>query len=109
MANQYGHLDDVTIYVPSAGEFVHISEGSGDNLSQEDMDNGYVDYVYYDTLTLHWGDTLQEYNGGMKLLERDFCEEYPDTEDGKAKLIADILDLEYYNSELEYIEIQNNN
>lgn len=28
---------------------LHVQEGTGDNLSREDVKNGFVDYIYYDT------------------------------------------------------------
>ena len=43
-------FDDVYIYVPSEQQIIKISEGSGDNLSEEDMAEGYVDYIYYEQL-----------------------------------------------------------
>lgn len=32
----------------STGYIYRITEGTGDNLLQEDIDDGYVDYIYYD-------------------------------------------------------------
>lgn len=32
----------------STGYIYRIAEGTGDNLLQEDIDEGYVDYIYYD-------------------------------------------------------------
>ena len=51
------------------GRWWHIKEGTGDNLSQEDIDNGFQDYIYYD-----YYDSLNDindenpYDGGMILL-----------------------------------------
>ena len=48
----------------------HICEGTGDNLFPEDVEDGYIDYIYYDTY-----ETLEDaYNGntnggGMVLLD----------------------------------------
>lgn len=109
MANLYGNLDDIVIYLTGLGEFMRIAEGEGDNLTDVDIANGNVDYVYYTTYTLHWGDTLQEFDGGMMMLRNEFGIEYPNTDAGKAKLIRDVLDFHYGNCELDFIEIENNN
>ena len=49
-----------------------VSPGDGSNLHQEDIDNGYVDYLYYDTyLNLFTYRDGEEYDGGLILLERE--------------------------------------
>ena len=40
--------DDLFLYVPEARQAIRIAEGSGDNLHQEDIEDGYVDYIYYE-------------------------------------------------------------
>ena len=53
------------------GCYFYIREGTGDNLSQEDIDNGYVDYIYYDifeTLNDVHEDNIKD--GGFILLEK---------------------------------------
>lgn len=53
------------------GYWWRIAEGTGDNLTQEDIDNGYVDYIYYDYYESL--DDVKEdyiYDGGMILLEK---------------------------------------
>lgn len=53
------------------GYWWHICEGTGDNLLQEDVDEGYVDYIYYD-----YYESLLDirednvHDGGMILLKR---------------------------------------
>lgn len=53
------------------GRWWHICEGTGDNLLQEDIDEGYVDYIYYD-----YYDSLIDvkedsaHDGGMILLKK---------------------------------------
>ena len=50
---------------------VHIQEGSGDNLDQQDLDAGYVDYIYFDT----WdGVGTMHGDGGMALLTKPYGE-----------------------------------
>ena len=40
------------LYVPEMRQIIRIAEGTGDNLLEEDMDAGYVDYIYYDQYML---------------------------------------------------------
>lgn len=53
------------------GRWWHIKEGTGDNLTQEDIDNGYVDYIYYDYYE-SLDDVNQDniYDGGMYYLKK---------------------------------------
>lgn len=41
-------FDTIFIYVPAVDQIVRISEGSGDNLTDENIKAGYVDYIYYE-------------------------------------------------------------
>lgn len=51
----------------------HITEGTGDNLLQEDIDAGYVDYIYYDYYK-SFDDVKEDYtyDGGM-IVTRKLC------------------------------------
>ena len=42
-------FDEIYIYVPSKKQIIRIAEGSGDNLTDDDLGQGYVDYIYYET------------------------------------------------------------
>lgn len=57
------------------GRIFKISEGTGDNLLDEDVANGYVDYInydYYDTLNdLADGNS---HDGGMVLLKKNYAD-----------------------------------
>jgi hypothetical protein len=48
--------------------FIHIEEGSGDNLTHEDETDGYVDYINYTNYSYNGGGELDEEDGGMCLL-----------------------------------------
>jgi len=55
------------------GYWWHICEGTGDALTQEDLDEGYVDYIYYDYYECL--DDVNEdsaYDGGMILLKKPY-------------------------------------
>jgi hypothetical protein len=53
----------------------YIREGTGDNLSSEDQDEGYVDYIYFDKYE-SLKDVLdnEEYDGGMYLLKKAYTD-----------------------------------
>ena len=53
------------------GRWWNITEGTGDNLTQEDIDNGYVDYIYYDYYDSLDAIQFQDaHDGGMILLKK---------------------------------------
>ena len=90
MADQgYGTYNDVFIFVPEKRQIIHISEGSGDNLLQEDIENGYVDYIYYSQYGLDTG--MPEAGGGMVLLEEMLGDKYRCMEE----CIPDVLEMAY--------------
>lgn len=72
--------NEITVYIPSLGLFLMASEGSGDNLTQEDIDNGSVDYTYIEVYEYKDRD-LVESDGGLLLLDKPFKEKYPDIKD----------------------------
>ena len=83
-------------YVMDTGEIIIANEGTGDNLLQEDIDAGYVDYVYYTTYSVT--DTVEEEDGGMMLLTVPFSEVYcyeGTREVNVEKLLADIVSFHY--------------
>lgn len=65
------------------------SAGSGDNLLQEDIENGYVDYIYYDQYEL--GADVTEMDGGQILLEEMLKDKYRCMEE----CIPDVLEMAY--------------
>lgn len=42
-----GNFNDVLIYLPEVRQLMVISEGTGDNILEEDEDEGVVDYIMY--------------------------------------------------------------
>lgn len=76
------------VYMPESGLFINAVEGTGDNLLPEDMEEGYVDYVY---ITIYkWnGDELEEFDGSMMLLKEPFEDKYKN--DNEA-LIKDVME-----------------
>lgn len=93
-------FDTIHIFVPGAKQIIRISEGTGDNLSDEDIEEGYVDYIYYEQFEL--GYDIQEVDGGMILLEKFFQEQFNCTKDA----IPNVLDMAYGDESLKYIVLE---
>lgn len=89
-------FDTIFVYVPSMKQILRISEGSGDNLLDEDIDAGYVDYIYYEqhALTIDF----PEVDGGQIMLTELFQEKYDSTK----ACIPDVLDVAYGDENIPY-------
>lgn len=83
--------EDIFIFVPGVGQIIRMAEGSSDNLLSEDMENGYVDYIYYEQYELGAG--IPEVDGGQILLDELLRDRYC----RMAECIPDVLDLAYGN------------
>lgn len=79
----------IFIFVPEMRQIVRIAEGNGSNLLPEDVENGYVDYIYYDQYEL--GAEITETDGGQLLLEEPLRDKYC----CMAECIPDVLDMAY--------------
>ena len=93
-------FDSIYVYVPSAKQLVKISEGSGDNLLDEDIEAGYVDYIYYEQYVT--SPEMTEVDGGMVMLTELFREKFKST----LGAIPHVLDMAYGQSDLEYIVLE---
>lgn len=60
------NLSDFIMY--DGTNYYHVQEGTGDNLTDEDIEDGYVDYIYYDTI-YEPTDESSITDGGLVLLE----------------------------------------
>ena len=89
-------FDSIFIFVPEAKQIIRISEGTGDNLTDEDMDEVYVDYIYYEQYALEAD--LREVDGGMIMLTELFQKKFTCVED----CIPHVLDMAYCDDSLEY-------
>lgn len=58
------------LFVPEREQFVRISYGTGDNLSSEDIEQGYDDYLYIsvDEFDDEW---IEDVDGGQMLLKME--------------------------------------
>lgn len=90
-------FDPIYIYVPAVKQIVEISEGSGDNLNDEDIEAGYVDYIYYEQYVMD--PYMRETDGGMIMLTELFQEQFTCTKDA----VPNVLDMAYHDKHLEYI------
>lgn len=93
-------FESIYIFVPDMKQIIKISEGTGDNLTDEDMEAGFVDYIYYDTYVMD-GD-IRESDGGMIMLEELFREKYESTKDA----IPAVLDMAYGDETMQYIVLE---
>lgn len=76
-------------YVKDAGIILIAHEGDGSNLLPEDIEAGYVDYIYYTTYEADsWG--IEEADGGMLLLTVPFKERFKTDEDVIEETLSDI-------------------
>ena len=97
MNNSY---DTIYIFVPEARQLIRISEGTGDNLSSEDIENGYVDYIYYEQHEVTIG--LPEADGGMVMLTEPFQMKFKNMKEA----IPSVLDMAYGNENKAYIVLE---
>ena len=93
-------FDPIYIYVPEAHQIIEISEGSGDNLLDEDIEAGYVDYIYYSQYVMD--PYMRETDGGMVMLTEPFQEKFKCTADA----IPNVLDMAYGQESLQYIVLE---
>ena len=67
-------MKDLVIFAKNDEKIIRISEGNGCNLTNEDIDDGYVDYLYYDIFDAQ--DFQDVEDGGMVLLKKPIKEEF---------------------------------
>ena len=93
-------FEPIYIYVPSKKQIIRITEGSGDNLTGDDVKRGYVDYIYYEVHQLK--QELPEADGGMIMLTELFQEKYKSTKE----CIPAVLDMTYSDESINYIILE---
>lgn len=93
-------FDSIYIFVPEAKQIVKISEGDGCNLLDEDIEAGFVDYIYYEQFNLEA--SLPEVDGGMVMLTELFQKKFTCTKDA----IPHVLDMAYGQASLNYIVLE---
>ncbi|ADL36059.1 hypothetical protein bpr_II120 (plasmid) [Butyrivibrio proteoclasticus B316] len=97
-APAWQELPMVTIFVPSAGQLIQISEGEGGtNLSREDREKGDVDYIYYAQFDL---DCLDDEADGGQINKKEYLR---DTYMSLEEAIPEVLELAYDDAKTPYI------
>ena len=94
--------DPIYVYVPSANQIIRIAEGSGDSLFDEDIDSGYVDYIYYEQYALEA--CITDIDGGQVMLTQMFQKKFKSTRE----CIPYVLDMAYGDDSLSYIVLEEN-
>ena len=90
-------FNDIFIYVPTMRQIIRIDEGSGDNLTDDDIAQGYVDYIYYEVYNVQ--QDLPEVDGGIIMLTEWFQEKFESTKEA----IPAVLDMAYGDESIGYI------
>jgi hypothetical protein len=55
---------------PEYGDFIHIQEGSGDSLTADDIEGGFIDYIDYTRFSLDLNDcNIIKKDGGQCLIK----------------------------------------
>jgi len=90
-------FNDIFIYVQTKKQIVRIDDGSGDNLTDDDIEQGYVDYIYYEVYNVQ--QDFPETDGGMIMLKEPFQEKFKSTKEA----IPAVLDMAYGNESIGYI------
>ena len=90
----------IHIFVPEKKQIVRISEGTGDNLLDEDIAAGYVDYIYYEQFDV--GHDITESDGGQIMLTELFQDKFTCTKDA----IPSVLDMAYGDASIKYIVLE---
>lgn len=91
-------FNPINIYVPQFKQIITISEGNGMNLLDEDMDEGFVDYIYYDQYDYN----LEEVDGGQIMLTEMIQDKYTSIKE----CIPAVLDMAYGDTSIEYIVLE---
>ena len=91
------NFNDIFIYVQTKKQIIRIDEGSGDNLTDDDIAQGYVDYIYYEVYNVQ--QDLPEVDGGMIMLTELFQEKFKSTKEA----IPAVLDMTYGDESIGYI------
>lgn len=77
--------------------FIRINEGNGDNLTDEDVQQGYADYIMLDSLCYNGMDLLETGDGAQVMLTELYQEKFENEAEVVDYLIKDnwIPDVDY--------------
>lgn len=89
----------IVIFVPDKNAVIRIAEGNGDDLTEADISEGDIDYIYYDCYDF---EKDMENRGGSVMLKNYFRDIYKETED----CIPEVLDMLYDNPDMGYMVLK---
>lgn len=89
-------MKDAFAYVPELNMILRVAEGTGGNLLPEEVDEGYVDYVYYEIYEPEYG--FPEVDGGMITKKELLVDTYGSMEEA----IDEVIEF-HYGCDLDYI------
>ena len=93
-------FSDIMLYIPKTETIIVISEGTGDNLLDEDIEAGYMDYLNYevaDVSEMLSNRSIPE-DGGMIMYEELIQEKFKDLKE----TIPDVLEDIYGTKDIQY-------
>ena len=67
---------EFTLYLPRMDQYLNCSEGTGDNLLDEDIEAGFVDYAMTDLWYYDDEGEVYQVDGGQWMLEKPFHDVY---------------------------------
>lgn len=92
-------MKDAFAYIPELNMILRVAEGTGGNLLPEEVDEGYVDYIYYDIYEPAYG--FPEVDGGMITKKELLVDTYGSMEEA----IAEVIEF-HYGCDLDYIVLK---
>ena len=92
-------MRDAIAYIPAEGIIIKLSEGTGDNLDRWAVEDGYVDYIYYEIDEPDWFFT--EVDGGITLVKQLVENMYESLEDALPEVIE-----RHFEAPLEYVVLR---
>lgn len=92
-------MKDAVAYIPELNRILRVAEGTGGNLLPEEVDEGYVDYIYYDIYEPAYG--FPEVDGGMITKKELLVNIYEGMEDA----IPEVIEF-HWGTALEYIVLK---
>lgn len=95
-------ISEVLVYIPEMKEFLYASEGTGDNLLDEDIEQGYMDYVNINTYAFDNPGFIEK-DGGQMMLTELFINKYGG--DNGTQLIEDAIRF-IYEMDFDYVVLE---
>ena len=78
LSGKVENKSEFIIYLPQVkpenGNFIHIQEGSGDALTKNNIDDGYIDYIDYTRFSLAGPEEISYKDGGQCLISEMYID-----------------------------------